>query len=147
MMVMTAVGGDNQSTTVEGRERYGINVRYARDYREDLSALRRACSCRSRRPGPDPDGGDRGRRARAGPAMIRNENGLLAAYVYVDFDTSAVDVGTYVNEAKKAVATGSKLPTGYNMVWSGQFENMLRVHERLKLIIPSRSCSSSACST
>ena len=67
MMVMTAVGGDNQSTTVEGRERYGINVRYARDYREDLSALRRVLLPLPGGAGPDPDGGDRGRRARAGP--------------------------------------------------------------------------------
>jgi Cu(I)/Ag(I) efflux system membrane protein CusA/SilA len=68
--------------------------------------------------------------------MIRDENGLLAGYVYVDFDTSKIDVGSYVEEAKKAVATGIKLPTGYNLVWSGQYENMLRVKERLKLILP-----------
>jgi Cu(I)/Ag(I) efflux system membrane protein CusA/SilA len=136
MMVMTAVGGDNQSTTVEGRERYGINVRYARDYREDLSALRRVLL-------PLPDGqGQIPMEEIAdvvlaqGPSMIRDENGLLAGYVYVDFDTSAVDVGTYVTEAKKAVATGLDLPTGYNMVWSGQYENMLRVKERLKIIVP-----------
>jgi Cu(I)/Ag(I) efflux system membrane protein CusA/SilA len=136
MMVMTAVGGDNQSTTVEGRERYGINVRYARDYREDLSALRRVLL-------PLPSG--RGQIPMEeiadvvlahGPSMIRDENGLLAGYVYVDFDTSAVDVGTYVTRAKEAVAAGLTMPTGYNMVWSGQYENMLRVRERLKLIIP-----------
>jgi Cu(I)/Ag(I) efflux system membrane protein CusA/SilA len=71
-----------------------------------------------------------------GPSMIRDENGLLAGYVYVDFDTSKIDVGSYVTEAKKAVATGVRLPTGYHMDWSGQYENMLRVKERLKLIIP-----------
>jgi Cu(I)/Ag(I) efflux system membrane protein CusA/SilA len=68
--------------------------------------------------------------------MIRDENGLLAGYVYVDFDTSRVDVGTYVTEAKKAVAAGLQVPTGYHLQWSGQYENMLRVKERLKLIIP-----------
>jgi Cu(I)/Ag(I) efflux system membrane protein CusA/SilA len=71
-----------------------------------------------------------------GPSMIRDENGLLAGYVYVDFDTSKIDVGSYVDEAKKAVASGVKLPTGYNLAWSGQYENMLRVKERLKLILP-----------
>jgi len=71
-----------------------------------------------------------------GPSMIRDENGLLAAYVFVDFDTSKFDVGTYVERAKAAVSESIKLPTGYSMVWSGQYENMLRVRERLKLILP-----------
>jgi Cu(I)/Ag(I) efflux system membrane protein CusA/SilA len=71
-----------------------------------------------------------------GPSMIRDENGLLAGYVYVDFDTSKIDVGGYVDQAKKAVASGVVLPTGYNLAWSGQYENMLRVKERLKLILP-----------
>jgi Cu(I)/Ag(I) efflux system membrane protein CusA/SilA len=136
MMVMTAVGGDNQSTTVEGRERYGINVRYARDYREDLSALRRVLL---------PLPGGRGQIPMEeiadvvlaqGPSMIRDENGLLAGYVYVDFDTSATDVGSYVELAKKAVAEGVQLPAGYGLAWSGQYENMLRVKERLKVILP-----------
>ena len=136
MMVMTAVGGDNQSTTVEGRERYGINVRYARDYREDLSTLRRVLLPLPGGQGQIPMEEIADVVLAQGPAMIRDENGLLAGYVYVDFDTSQIDVGTYVTEAKKAVATGLQLPTGYHMVWSGQYENMLRVKERLKLIIP-----------
>jgi Cu(I)/Ag(I) efflux system membrane protein CusA/SilA len=136
MMVMTAVGGDVQSTTVEGRERYGINVRYQRDYREDLDALRRVLL-------PLPGGQGQIPMAEIadvvlvqGPSMIRNENGLLAGYVYVDFDTSKVDVGGYVDRAKAAVAAGVTLPTGYHMAWSGQYENMLRVRERLQLIVP-----------
>ncbi len=136
MMVMTAVGGDNQSTTVEGRERYGINVRYARDYREDLSALRRVLLPLPGGQGQIPMEEIADVVLTQGPSMIRDENGLLAGYVYVDFDTSAVDVGTYVTEAKKAVASELALPTGYNMVWSGQYENMLRVKERLKIIVP-----------
>jgi Cu(I)/Ag(I) efflux system membrane protein CusA/SilA len=69
--------------------------------------------------------------------MIRDENGLLSGYVYVDFDTSKIDVGSYVERAKQAVATGvERLPTGYVLSWSGQYENMLRVKERLKLILP-----------
>jgi Cu(I)/Ag(I) efflux system membrane protein CusA/SilA len=135
MMVMTAVGGDVQSTTVEGRERYGINVRYARDYREDLDALRRVLL-------PLPGGGQIPMEEIAdvvlasGPSMIRNESGLLAGYVYVDFDTSKIDVGTYVAQAKEAVAANVKTPTGYDLTWSGQYENMLRVKERLKGIVP-----------
>jgi Cu(I)/Ag(I) efflux system membrane protein CusA/SilA len=136
MMVMTAVGGDNQSTTVEGRERYGINVRYARDYREDLSALRRVLLPLPGGQGQIPMEEIADVVLAQGPAMIRNENGLLSGYVYVDFDTSKIDVGGYVDQAKKAVAAGVDLPTGYNMSWSGQYENMLRVKERLKLIIP-----------
>ncbi len=136
MMVMTAVGGDTQSITVEGRERYGINVRYARDYREDLPALRRVLL---------PLPGGRGQIPMEeiadvalvqGPSMIRDENGLLAGYVYVDFDTDKVDVGHYVERAKQAVAANVKTPTGYTMTWSGQYENMVRVKERLTLILP-----------
>ena len=135
-LVMTAVGGDNQSTTVEGRERYGINVRYARDYRDDLPALRRVLL-------PLPNGlgqipmeeiADVG--LAHGPAMIRDENGMLAGYVYVDFDTSKTDVGSYVAEAKRAVAASVHVPPGYIMTWSGQYESMLRVRERLKLVLP-----------
>jgi Cu(I)/Ag(I) efflux system membrane protein CusA/SilA len=68
--------------------------------------------------------------------MIRNENGLLAGYVYVDFDTSKVDIGSYVARAKAAVAASVTLPPSYSMTWSGQYENMLRVRERLKVILP-----------
>ncbi len=134
-MVLTAVGGEEQGVTVEGRERYGINVRYARDYREDLSALRRVLL-------PLPQGGQIPMEEIAdvglvqGPSMIRNENGLLAGYVYVDFDTSKVDIGSYVDRAKEAVAAAVQVPPGYSMSWSGQYENMLRVRERLKFIVP-----------
>ena len=70
-----------------------------------------------------------------GPSMIRNENGLLAGYVYVDFDTSKVDIGSYVDAAKKAVEA-VKVPTGYSLTWSGQYENMLRVRKRLEVVLP-----------
>jgi len=134
-MVMTAVGGDEQSVTVEGRERYGISVRYARDYRDDLETLRRVLL-------PLPRGGQIPMEEIAdvklvqGPSMIRSENGLLTGYVYVDFDTSELDIGSYVERAKAAVAAAVKVPTGYAMTWSGQYENMLRVRERLKIILP-----------
>ncbi|MEI6223108.1 MAG: efflux RND transporter permease subunit [Deltaproteobacteria bacterium] len=135
IMVMTAVGGDEQGVTVEGRERYSINVRYARDYRDDLDALKRVLL-------PLPQGGQIPMQEIAdvllvsGPSMIRNENGMLAGYVYVDFDTSRTDIGGYVDAAKKAVAAAVKVPTGYSLSWSGQYENMLRVRERLKVVLP-----------
>jgi Cu(I)/Ag(I) efflux system membrane protein CusA/SilA len=136
LMVMTAVGGDNQTTTVKGRERYGVSVRYARDYREDLSSLRRVLLPLPGGKGQIPMEEIATVELAQGPAMIRDENGLLVGYVYVDFDTSKIDVGGFVEEAKKAVASGVKLPTGYNLAWSGQYENMLRVKERLKVILP-----------
>ena len=135
MMVMTAVGGDNQTTTIEGRQRYGVNVRYARDYRDDLEALKRVLLPLPNGKGQIPMSEIADIHLAEGPSMIRDENGLLAGYIYVDFDTSKVDVGSFVEEAKKAVAAVT-LPTGYALGWSGQYENMLRVKERLKLILP-----------
>jgi len=135
MQVMTAVGGDNQGTTIEGRARYPINVRYQRDYREDVAALKRVFV-------PIAGGGHIPIEEIAdvklvhGPSMIRNENGLLVGYVFIDFDTAKVDVGGYVTEAKKALAAALQLPAGVSLTWSGQWENMLRVKERLKLILP-----------
>ncbi|HZY03975.1 MAG TPA: efflux RND transporter permease subunit [Anaeromyxobacteraceae bacterium] len=136
MMVMTAVGGDNQTTTIEGRQRYGVNVRYARDYREDVDALKRVLLPLPSGQGQIPMAEIADVKLVEGPSMIRDENGLLSGYIYVDFDTSKIDVGSYVEQAKKAVAAAVKLPTGYAMAWSGQYENMLRVRERLKLIVP-----------
>ncbi|MFO0596471.1 MAG: CusA/CzcA family heavy metal efflux RND transporter [Myxococcaceae bacterium] len=135
-VVMTAIGGDVQSVTVEGRARYGISVRYARDYREDLASLRRVLV---------PLPGGRGQvpfealaevKLTTGPSMIRDENGLLAGYVYVDFDTAQVDLGNYVDAAKRAVGAQVKPPAGYSLSWSGQYENMLRVKDRLTFILP-----------
>jgi len=136
MMVMTAVGGDNQTTTIEGRQRYGVNVRYARDYREDIDALRRVLLPLPSGQGQIPMAEIAEVKLVDGPSMIRDENGLLSGYVYVDFDTSKTDVGSYVERAKNVVSGAVALPTGYAMSWSGQYENMLRVKERLKIILP-----------
>jgi Cu(I)/Ag(I) efflux system membrane protein CusA/SilA len=134
MVVMNAIGGDNVSTTVEGRERYPINVRYYRDARSDLGRLSRALV-------PAMDGKLQIPLAQiatlklaTGPSMIRNENGMLAGYVYVD--VAGRDVGTYVAEAKRTVSAAVHLPTGYTLAWSGQYEAMERVRERLKLVLP-----------
>jgi Cu(I)/Ag(I) efflux system membrane protein CusA/SilA len=136
MMVMTAVGGDNQTTTIEGRQRYGVNVRYARDFRDDVDALSRVLLPLPGGQGQIPMAEIAEVKLVEGPSMIRDENGLLTGYVYVDFDTSRIDVGRYVERAKQAVTAGLKLPTGYALSWSGQYENMLRVKERLKIILP-----------
>ena len=135
MLVMTAIGGDDQGVIFDGRARYPVNVRYARDYRESLESLKRVLV-------PLPGGGAvpmeeiAQLELRTGPAMIRDENAMLNGYVLVDFDTSKTDVGTYVAGAKAAVERDLRLPPGYSLTWSGQFENMLRVKERMKLVLP-----------
>lgn len=133
MTVMSAIGGENMTFTVEGRARYPVNVRYPRGLRDDADELRRVLVA-------TPDGAQvplgqlADVRLTSGPAMIRNENGFLAGYVYVD--VAGRDVGRYVEEAKRAVAVAVTLPAGVHLQWSGQYENMLRVHERLRLIVP-----------
>jgi Cu(I)/Ag(I) efflux system membrane protein CusA/SilA len=132
-VILSAVGGENVTTTIEGRARFPVNVRYPRELRDDLDRLGRVLVM-------TPSGAQiplsqvADLRKTTGPSMIRNENGLLAGYVYVDMVGS--DVGGYVARAKEAVAQGLTLPTGYSLEWSGQYENMLRVRERLKLVVP-----------
>jgi len=133
MVVMSAIGGEPITTTVEGRERYTVNVRYAREFRQDLEQLKRVLvPTAAGQHIPLAQLADI--RQVAGPAMIRNENGLLAGYVYVDM--AERDIGGYVTEAKRRVAEQLTLPTGYALAWSGQYENMLRVKERLKVVLP-----------
>ena len=132
-VVMSAVGGDNVTTTVEGRERYPVNVRYARDYRSDLNRLNRVLV-------PVMGGAQipvsqlAEVKVASGPSMLRDENGLLSGYVYVD--VSGRDVGSYVDEAKQVVHERLKLPPGYSIAWSGQYEAMQRVRQRLIVILP-----------
>lgn len=133
MVIQSAVGGENITTTVEGRERYTVNVRYARELREDMDKLRRVLvPVTGGAHVPLAELADI--RLVSGPAMIRDENALLSGYVYVDL--AGRDVGSYVEEAKARVAEELELPTGYTLTWSGQYENMLRVRERLKLVVP-----------
>ncbi len=132
-IIMSAVGGETVTTTIEGTERYSVNVRYARDFRDDLEKLRRVLV-------PTMSGAQIPLAQLAdinvtiGPSMIRDENGMLAGYVYVDI--SDVDIGGFVTRAKNSVHQNLQLPAGYSLQWSGQFENMLRVRERLKIIVP-----------
>ncbi len=132
-VLMTAIGGENISTTVEGRERYSINLRYPRDLRANMDQLGRVLVTTMKGVQvPMSELADIS--LVNGPAMIRDENGMLAGYVYVDI--TGRDIGGYVEEAKRLVASQLKLPTGYSLVWSGQYENMMRVRERLKVVIP-----------
>src|SRR5579871_4487597 len=131
--VANAIGGEDVTTAVEGRERYPVNVRYMRDFRSDLSALQRVLV---------PAGGQRqiplGElaeiRATTGPSMIRDEDGLLTGYVYVD--VAGRDPESYVKEAGTLLQNQLKLPTGYAFSWSGQYEAMQRVRQRLTRIVP-----------
>ena len=132
-IVTSAVGGENVTTTVEGRERYSVSVRYGRDFRQNVSRLRRVLV-------PTPSGAQvpmaqlADIRLLEGPSMIRDENGQLAGYVYIDM--TGRDVGGYVGEAKRRVQEKLDLPAGYTLVWSGQYENLARVRERLKVVVP-----------
>ncbi len=133
MVIMTALGGETISTTVEGRERYTINLRYPRDLRAELDQLHRVL-VPVMGGAQVPMGELTTISLSSGPAMIRNENGMMAGYVFVDIADR--DVGSYVEEAKAAVAHEVQIPTGYSLIWSGQWENMVRVRERLKIIVP-----------
>jgi Cu(I)/Ag(I) efflux system membrane protein CusA/SilA len=132
-VIMSAVGGENVTTTIEGRARFPVNVRYPRELRDDLDSLGRVLVM-------TPAGSQvplsqlADLRMTTGPSMIRNENGLLAGYVYVDM--AGRDIGGYVEEAKAIVAEKVPLKPGYSLEWSGQYENMIRVRERLKLVVP-----------
>ncbi len=132
---MAAIGGENVSVSLSGRERYPIQVRLDRDSRQDIESLKRVLIS-------TPTGATIPLASIAnihfteGPSMIRDENAALVGYVFVDVDQSARDVGGFVHEAKKKVLTEVKVPKGYFISWSGQFENMERVKERLKIVIP-----------
>jgi copper/silver efflux system protein len=134
MIVMSAIGGDTVTTTVEGRERYAVNVRYFRDYRSDVESLGRVLvpAMDGRIQVPVSQLADV--KLVSGPSMLRDENGMLNGYVYVD--VAGRDIGSYVNEAKRVVAEKVSLPAGYSLVWSGQYEAMERVRERLKVVLP-----------
>jgi Cu(I)/Ag(I) efflux system membrane protein CusA/SilA len=153
-VLQTALGGMNVTRTIEGRERYPVNIRYLRELRDDLEKVKRILvplridgaergSAMGDRRGI---GGGSGPRAQVplaqladitlteGPAMIRNEDGLLTGYVYVD--VTGRDMGGYVEEARRVIGEKLKLPPGYSLSWSGQYEFQLRAKERLKILLP-----------
>ncbi|MFH1006037.1 MAG: CusA/CzcA family heavy metal efflux RND transporter, partial [Candidatus Latescibacterota bacterium] len=132
-ILMTAVGGMNVTTTVEGRERYPVRVRYLREYRDSVGALERILV-------PTPSGAQVPIRQLAhikkvmGPAMINSENGLLRAYVLMNL--RGRDPVGFVKEASQVVAEKVALPPGYFLSWSGRYENELEARKRLQIVVP-----------
>ncbi len=132
-IIEAAIGGANVTMTVEGRERYPINVRYARDLREDMDSLKRILV-------PTPMGAQIPLEQLAkievttGPSMIKNENGLLAGIVYVD--VADRNLGDYVGEARRVIAEKVRLPAGYSIGWAGSYQYLLRAEERLRVVVP-----------
>ncbi|MBL0121628.1 MAG: efflux RND transporter permease subunit [Betaproteobacteria bacterium] len=133
-VIGTALGGEMVTTTVEGRERFGVTIRYPRELRADPQQIAREVLI------PTMDGAmiPLGQLAKVvvakGAPGIRTENALLSAYIYVDIRDR--DIGGYVADAKKAVADKIKFPSGYYVTWSGQFEYMERAIETMKIVIP-----------
>ena len=164
-VVQSAIGGMNLTVTVEGRQRYPVNVRYARELRNDISRLKRVLVPVMMGPAAQSAGGGGmaagpGRNLAStspvsfasspaalqvpleeladikivrGPTGIKSEEGLLTSYVYIDF--TGRDVGSYVDDAKKKVAS-LKIPEGYRLQWSGEYEYLVKTYERLKFVIP-----------
>ncbi len=132
-VIESAIGGQNITKTIEGRERYPVNVRYAQGFRDTLPDLQRVLV-------KTPAGAQIPLAQLAqitmtpGPAMIRDEDGQLAGYVYVD--TATTDIGGYVDRAKRAIREHLKLPAGYTLLWTGQYEFQMRARERFKVLIP-----------
>jgi Cu(I)/Ag(I) efflux system membrane protein CusA/SilA len=134
MVLMSAIGGENITTTIEGRERYPVNVRYQHGFRNHPAAIEDVLV-------PVMNGGLQiplkqlaDVHITPGPAMYRDEDGLLTGYVYVD--VAGRDLGTYVAEGKEVLRKQLSLPQGYSISWSGQFEAMERVRERLTVVLP-----------
>jgi Cu(I)/Ag(I) efflux system membrane protein CusA/SilA len=132
--VRSALGGEAVATTVEGRRRYSVNLRYPRDLRDDPAAIATEVLVEGNGGARVPLGSVARVEAARGPSTIRTENARLAAYVFVDM--RGRDLGGYVAEARQAVADRVVLPPGYELQWSGQFEYLERAEARLKLVVP-----------
>jgi Cu(I)/Ag(I) efflux system membrane protein CusA/SilA len=132
-VIMSAVGGTNITSTVEGLERYPVNLRYKRELRDDIEKLKRVLVA-------TPTGAQvpltqlADLELRKGPPMIKSENARRTAWIYVDI--ADIDLGSYVKRAQKAVEEQIDMPAGYSMVWSGQFEYMQKARQTLNLIVP-----------
>ena len=133
-VVRTALGGEMVTETVEGRERYGVSVRYPRDFRDNPAAIAREVLVNAPDGTPVPLGQVATISIAQGPPSIRTENAQLVNYIYVDMQGR--DLGGYVNDARKAVQDQVKLPAGYHIEWSGQFEYLERAAARLQIVIP-----------
>jgi len=132
-VIQSAVGGMNVSETVEGLERYPVNIRYGRELRDSIPKLERVLI-------PTPTGAQipiaqvARIRIKQGPPVIKSENSRMSVWIYVDLEK--IDVATYVKNAKEIISREVKLPTGYNIIWSGQYEYMERATKRLAVVVP-----------
>jgi Cu(I)/Ag(I) efflux system membrane protein CusA/SilA len=133
-VVSSALGGETITTTVEGRERYGVNLRYPRDLRSDPQSIAREVLVAMPSGGTVPLGEVAAIKLTRGPTTIRTENGQLAVYIFVDIRDR--DLGGYVADAKAAVAANVQFPPGAYAVWSGQFEYLERAEAKLKIVVP-----------
>lgn len=134
-VIRTAIGGRNVTTTVEGLARYPLNVRYARELRDDVPALRRVLVTAP--TGAQIPLGDLATMTiTPGPPMIRSENGQRTAWIFVDIDGSRRDLGGWVAEAQRVVRAQVPLPAGYSLAWSGRFEYLAQANRRLQVVIP-----------
>ena len=133
-VVRTALGGEMVTQTVEGRERYSVIVRYPRDFRDDPQAIASQVLVGTPDGAQIPLGQVASVRITQGPPSIRTENAQLVDYIYVDMQGR--DLGGYVNAARKVVQEQVKLPPGYHIEWSGQFEYLERAVARLQIVVP-----------
>jgi copper/silver efflux system protein len=132
-VIQTAIGGMNITTTVEGLERYPLNIRYARALRDDPDTLRHVL-VPTMNGTQVPLGQLADIRINPGPPMIRSENAQRTAWIFVDI--AGRDLGSYVAEAKRVAAEQAPLPPGYTRVWSGQFEYLEQANQRLAIVVP-----------
>ncbi|MBI5599149.1 MAG: efflux RND transporter permease subunit, partial [Deltaproteobacteria bacterium] len=133
-VIMSAIGGENVTMTIEGLERYPVNVRYKRELRDDLNKLGRVLVPTMMGATHVPLSQVADIEIKMGPPTIRTENALLTTWIFVD--VRGRDIGSYVKDAKAAVASSVSFPSGYYAAWSGQYEYMERAYSKLKVIIP-----------
>ena len=133
-VLQSAIGGENVTTVVQGRDRYPVNIRYMRDFRSDYGALGRVLVPTAEGKRQLPLSELATIEAVSGPAMIRDEDGMLTGYVYVDL--AGRDPDSYIAEAQALLRENIELPTGYAIAWSGQYEAMQRVKHRLNVVVP-----------
>ena len=133
-IIATALGGETVTTTVEGRERYGVNIRYPRDFRSDPRAIASEVLIPLPGGGTVPLGEVASVGLVRGPTSIRTENGQLTVYIFVDIRDR--DLGGFVEEARQAVVDAIEFPAGAYVVWSGQFEYLERARGRMQIVVP-----------
>jgi Cu(I)/Ag(I) efflux system membrane protein CusA/SilA len=134
-IIQSAIGGTNITTTVEGRERYPVNVRYARDLRVNIQALKRVLVPVTLNSGPAqvPLGELADLKIVKGPTVIKSEAGAVAGYIYIDY--SGADIGGYIREGRKRLAS-LKIPEGYRLEWSGEYQYLTKTQETFRFVIP-----------